>query len=651
MNRARWKEIDDQFRQALDLPEGQRTRFVLELQVRNPELGSAVKELLASAGEAEAVLGESAAVFAGPMLAALSSDEWDALHPGAIIGGYRLLREIGRSGPSTVYLAEPAKARFGTRVAIKVMARSADAGEVIGRILHERETLAGLDHPGIARFHDGGATASGLPYIIIELVDGQPLLAWCDEQRLDTSARLGVFLQVCDAVQHAHQQFVAHRDLGPSRILVSDRGTAKIMEFGIARVLQSGPVSTADDVHALGAILWQLLTGQVPRLPDEPRRSIVPTRAAPPARARASEVAREGGDAVSRARGTSPSGLAARLRGDLDAIAAKALDQDATAQYQSAGALADDIRRHLQHRPVRARPSSAAYRASRFVQRHRTRLGIAALVALVFAAAAGTTGFHLTRDESLTTASMPATTATSPRTDPTPVPGSAVAQAAAPVGVVDSTTTPAPAAVVQQPIAAPSPVVQPPVLPPTVVQPVTTERVEQRAIASTGNDQRTAAPARSVSPGRTVASTTPRRSMADSLAWLGQQAGAMRKAGRNAEAEAALRQLLVLQQANGAESLDVALQQWELGDLLRVMHRYDEAEALLRSSLQTRQRMASGDGAEVGQSLAGLAMVQCEQGRTGESDSLFKQAISIYRRLPADAGGLRMPETDRAQCR
>ena len=139
--------------------------------------------------------------------------------------------------------------------------------------------------------------------------------------------------------------------------------------------------------------------------------------------------------------------------------------------------------------------------------------------------------------------------------------------------------------------------------------------------------------------------------MADSLAWLGQQAGAMRKAGRNAEAEAALRQLLVLQQANGAESLDVALQQWELGDLLRVMHRYDEAEALLRSSLQTRQRMASGDGAEVGQSLAGLAMVQCEQGRTGESDSLFKQAISIYRRLPADAGGLRMPETDRAQCR
>ena len=199
-----------------------------------------MKDLLESAAEAEAVLGESAAVFAGPMLAGLNDAEWDALHPGAIVGGHRLLREIGRAGRSTVYLAEPANAKSPPRVAIQVLTRGADADELIARIVHEREDARAARASRIARVHDGGATGSGLPYFVIELVDGRPLLAWCDDQRLDVTARLNIFLQVCAAVQHAHQHFVAHSDLTASRTWCSDQGTAKIMEFGTARVLQAG---------------------------------------------------------------------------------------------------------------------------------------------------------------------------------------------------------------------------------------------------------------------------------------------------------------------------------------------------------------------------------------------------------------------------
>jgi serine/threonine-protein kinase len=596
VNRARWKQIDDHFRQALDLAEADRTRFVRELQVRNPELGCAVKDLLASAAEAEAVLGESAAVFAGPLLAGLNDEEWEALHPGAIVGAYRLLREIGRSGRSTVYLAEPASTKFGARVAIKVMTRGADAGELIGRITHEREALAGLEHPGIARFHDGGATAGGLPFLIIELVDGRPLLAWCDERQLDVPARLRILLQACAAVQHAHQHFVAHSDLAASRILVSEPGTAKIMEFGTARLIQAGPVTTADDVHSLGVILHQLLTGRAPPASNGTR---------------ASEMARMGGDAVSRARGTSPALLAARLRGDLNAITARALAQDPERRYQSAAALADDIVRHLEHRPVRARPASPGYRAGRFVQRHRARLGVATLAGLAIASVAGTTGFRLSRGDAAAPVAQEE-------------PGTM-----APAPVAPTASEPPPSAPPAATIAAPAkpPVAMPPVAMPTVAKP------------STREDHARARGA------------TPRRSPADSAAMLSQLASALRQAGKSAEAEAALRQALALGTTEGTEGLQVAEQQWELGDLLRVTHRYQEAEALLRSSLLIRKRLASSEGAEVGQSLAGLAMVQCEMGRTGESDTLFKQAIRIYQRLPTDAGGLRMPETDRAQCR
>jgi serine/threonine-protein kinase len=606
MNRARWKEIDDQFRQALDLPEADRARYVLELLVRNPELGCAVKDLLESAAEAEAVLGESAAVFAGPMLAGLSSQEWESLHPGAIVGAYRLLREIGRSGRSTVYLAEPANAKFGTRVAIKVMTRGADAGDIIGRITHEREALASLEHAGIARFHDGGATAGGLPFLIFELVDGRPLLAWCDERRLDVPARLRLFLQICAAVQHAHQHFVAHSDLTASRILVSEPGTTKIMEFGTARLLQPGLVSTADDVHSLGVILHQLLTGRTPPASNGTR---------------ASDVARAGGDAVSRARRTSPAGLAARLRGDLDAIAARALERDPSHLYQSAAALADDIMRHLEHRPVHARPASAGYRAGRFMQRHRARLGVATLAGLAIVAVAATAGFQLSRRagatpavqvETLPMAAAPATPmAQQPARGAPPTP-----EIAAPAVQATAETAQPPAAV-------------PVVAKPVVARPANpvNEEPQPRATAR------------------------PRRSPADSAALLGALASSLRQAGRTADAEAALRQALALGMMEGGESLPVAEQQWELGDLLRVTQQYPEAEVLLRSSLLIRKRLASSEGAEVGQSLAGLAMVQCEMGRKNESDSLFKQAIRIYQRLPADAGGLRMPETDRAQCR
>ena len=329
------------------------------------------------------------------------------------LGAWRLLERIGSGGMGQVYLAERRDGAFEQRVAIKVLAAALGDGESVRRAEAERQFLAWLDHPNIAHVLDGGTTAEGQPYLVMELVDGQPIDAWCAMRALDPKARVRVFLQVVAAVEAAHAALIIHRDIKPANILVTPNGVAKLLDFGIAKSLDgrgrdavtragaglltpdyaspeqfSGtPLTTACDIYALGLVLHEVLSGRkaFERGPlsiaefAQRRSDTPPTR--PSAGLDASTLGVAAGE-LARWRRT--------LAGDLDRVVLKALEPEPSMRYASARALGEDLERWLQDRPVRARTAGPAYRVAKFVRRHRlpTAIGLVAALAVV----AGTTG-------------------------------------------------------------------------------------------------------------------------------------------------------------------------------------------------------------------------------------------------------------------
>lgn len=338
------------------------------------------------------------------------------------VGAYRILRELGHGGMGTVFLAVRADDQYQKRVALKVV-RGLDSAEVVARFRRERQILAALDHPNIARLLDGGVTEDGLPYFVMEHVEGLPIDRYCDEQTLPPAARLRLFLGVCAAVQYAHRNLVVHRDLKPANILVTTEGVPKLLDFGIAKFLnpdlgleaptgtalvmtpeyaspeqvRGTPVTTASDVYSLGVILYELLTGHRPyRLasldPLDVLKAVCEAEPERPSTAvgRREEQLLTGGRhvtttpaGVSRARDSTPERLRRRLRGDLDNIVLMALRKESQRRYGSVEALANDLRRHLEGLPVSARKSTAWYRVSKFAQRNASGVAfVAALFAL-----------------------------------------------------------------------------------------------------------------------------------------------------------------------------------------------------------------------------------------------------------------------------
>jgi eukaryotic-like serine/threonine-protein kinase len=315
---------------------------------------------------------------------------------GRRVGAYEIVREIGRGGMGTVYLGVRVDDQYRKEVAIKLLRAALDRDALHARFARERQILASLDHPDIARLIDAGTTADGQPYLVMDLVDGVPIDEHCERQQLPLEARLALFRRVCEAVHHAHRHLVVHRDLKPRNILVTADGSPRLLDFGIAKLLSpdeaDGPgvtdtglrvmtpeyaspeqargerVTTASDIYALGVILFQLLTGQRPyRLPstrlDEIVRTICDTPAARPSTVAAPTITR-------------------RLRGDLDAIVLTALRKEPERRYGSAAQLAEDVRLHLAGHPIVARPDTWRYRASKFIRRHRVGAAAAALVAV-----------------------------------------------------------------------------------------------------------------------------------------------------------------------------------------------------------------------------------------------------------------------------
>ena len=383
MQADNWERIEEIFFEAADLSASERAKFLDRACEGDAVLRLEVESLLQEDSTAEVSLETAIRAEAAAMLA----DE--PLLAGDRLGAYRVIEEIGRGGMGSVYLAERDDDEYHKRVAIKVVKRGMDTDEVLRRFRHERQILAVLEHPYIARLMDGGTTRDGRPFFVMEKVKGEPINVYCSNHKLDLKSRLRLFLRVCEAVSHAHRALVVHRDLKPSNILVTADGVPKLLDFGVAKLLDPDadpgltttnygagpmtpeyaspeqvrglPVTTATDVYALGAILFELLTGT--------RAQKIDTRS--PA-----EIDR----VVCEIEPPRPSFLAKGLNSDLDNIVLMAMRKESERRYQSVEQLSADVDRYLSGRPVAARQDSFAYRASKFIRRHRLAIGAAALV-------------------------------------------------------------------------------------------------------------------------------------------------------------------------------------------------------------------------------------------------------------------------------
>jgi serine/threonine-protein kinase len=414
----RFRQIDALFDAALELPDNERGAWLDRSCAGDALLRTEVEALLGSVRTAASLFGENVAEFAAPLLEDLPDDPDDdaRLSAGERLGAWRILEEIGHGGMGTVYLAERADGAFDKRVAVKVVKRGMDTAEVLRRFSEERRILASLDHPNVARLLDGGATADGRPFIVMEYVEGERIDRWCDGRRLGLRDRVRLFRDLCEAVHQAHRRLVVHRDVKPSNVLVTQDGVPKLLDFGIAKLLESDdrdltltgarlltpeyaapeqvggqPVTTATDVYALGRLLYELLAGVRPSAAPGTPEASGPRPAPPPSHAFAASAARQSGAADGRAsidmatiadsRGTTPDRLRAALRGDLDTIVLRAMASEPGRRYASAAQLAEDLERWLDGRPVNARPDSVGYRVSKFVRRNPA--GSAAAVAFI----------------------------------------------------------------------------------------------------------------------------------------------------------------------------------------------------------------------------------------------------------------------------
>ena len=422
------REIDGLLDQVLEMAPEARTRFFADIRLKDPEKGAKLEALWKTSEQVSDFMEDPAEI---PTMALAEGEQADPspVEPdmtGQQLGNYRIVSELGRGGMGRVFLAERADGQFDRQVALKLVRLDFDEQTFMARFHQERRILSQLQHPNIAQLLDSGVSDGGMPFFVMEYVQGEPITQYCDRKKLDIAARLKLFLEVCDAVAFAHGRLVIHRDLKANNILVSAEGAVKLLDFGIAKVLEpqafglnseltqthqrfltpecASPeqvlgeaVTTASDIYGLGCLLYKLLTGFLPfdseetgaaalwhsichRDPERPSKKISRT-------VKNEETTKKAVDIAFKRR-SSPPRLAQTMSGDLDAIILKCLRKEPNQRFASAGLLADDIQNYLQGHPVKARAGSRRYRARKFISRHR--YGLAALcgvliMALVFA--------------------------------------------------------------------------------------------------------------------------------------------------------------------------------------------------------------------------------------------------------------------------
>jgi serine/threonine protein kinase/tetratricopeptide (TPR) repeat protein len=617
MSADRFARLQELFHGALALPLAERRAF---LEVAAAGDGALVEEaLLLLASEASDVddLAENVRLAAS----SLTGDRV----VGRRIGPYRVLRELGEGGMGVVYLAVRDDDVYRKRVAIKVASESGSRGDV--RFVQERQILAGLEHPGIARLLDGGATDSGRPYLVMEYVEGEPIDLYADRRELTIEARLELFRLVCQAVHHAHQSLVVHRDIKPSNILVTASGEPKLLDFGIAKLLapdlptegmplthsglrpmtpdyaspeqvRGGSITTAADVYSLGVVLYELLSGRRPfSLKDKPVHEVARliTDHEAPRPSVAASLPRDGPEApndharpsgseeVARLRSTDAKGLAHRLRGDLDNIVLKALDKLPSRRYPSALQLADDLRRHLVAEPVLARPPTWAYLTGRFVRRNRIPLAVAAsftVLVLGFAVNRAKLAAELAQERDLAQRE----TSTARRTS----------------------------AFLQDLFHAADP---------AKADSITARELLDRAVAHAEAELQDEPEAE-----------------ADLFTTLGDVYGNM---GLYEKAEPLLEEALRIRTRTlGADSLAAAASMEALGNLQRERARYLQAAQSLRHSLAIREKALAPDDPALASSLYGLGVAERYCGHYADAEGFLRRALAIRNGRPGDRRGL-----------
>ena len=424
MTPERWQHVKQVLASALELPPEERGAYLDQSYASDASLRNDLEPLLASEQRLkdqfldQANLAAAAATLVSPLI---SPDEnfW----VGRRVGPYQVVEQIGVGGMGEVYRAFRADDQYKKVVALKFVRAGQYSSEVFSRFKNERQILAGLDHPNLAKLLDGGTSDEGMPYFVMELIDGLPITDYCDERGLSTRERLSLFLQVCAGVHYAHQRLIIHRDIKPGNILVTSDGIPKLLDFGIAKIVESGQeadmpatltgfrvltpryaspeqiqgeaMTMATDVYSLGVVLYELLTGRSPyelmngstreferevceKEPQKPSSSVLRSQGAGEGnpQKRAGSVPK-----------ISSEKLRKRLRGDIDNIVLMALRKEPSRRYTSANDLGEDIRRHLENVPVRARNDSVWYRTTKFVARHKA--AVAASVLVVIAMMAG----------------------------------------------------------------------------------------------------------------------------------------------------------------------------------------------------------------------------------------------------------------------
>ena len=415
MDKKRWDEVQKLFELALELDSNKREDFLNGKCGDDKELFEEVISLLKADTEEHTIFSASVSDY-------IQIDEEPL--SGKIFGNYRALEQIGSGGMGSVYLAERADGQFEQKVGLKIIKPGMNSQEIVSRFEEERQILARLQHPNIARLLDGGISEMGLPYFTMEYVDGLPITEYCDKKNHSIDERLKLFIKVCDAVMYAHQNLVIHRDIKPGNILVQEDGTVKLLDFGIAKVFEESKdqkfvtrtgmrvmtpeyaspeqvrgetVSTATDIYSLGLVLYNLLTGYPPYKVDttsaiEMEKVICLTEPTKPSTMitkisglNSAEEKKLSPEYISQKRKTSIPKLKKLISGDLDNICLMALRKEPSRRYNSVALFITDIRNHLNGLPVIARKSTASYRAKKFVQRHKKGVALTSAAVIIIA--------------------------------------------------------------------------------------------------------------------------------------------------------------------------------------------------------------------------------------------------------------------------